>query len=138
VSQADVFTQEQTLKEEVLYTLNAGMWKGGIATLTPERFYRRTRGFAILPTALGLLGRLINQAFPWKVEIDIPLASISVIGRGKMGLKTDVLYIETMDSKPYQFTPNYQPWLAALQDALQTYSHATLVQSGDERWSVQR
>jgi hypothetical protein len=55
-----------------------------------------------------------------------------------MGLKTDVLYIETVDSKPYQFTPNYQPWLAALQDALQTHRHATLVQSGDERWSVQR
>jgi hypothetical protein len=138
VTQTDVNTQQQVLKEGAVYTLKGGIWKGGIATLTTERFYRKVRGSALLSYSFGLLGRLINQAFPWRVEIDIPLSSITVIGRGKMGLKKDVLYIETVDGKSYQFMPDYQIWLSALQNALQTYNHATLTQSADERWTVQR
>ena len=53
-----------------------------------------------------------------------------------MGLKKDVLYIGTADGKSYEFTPNYDFWLAGLKEALEGQG-ATLVQSSDERWSVQ-
>ena len=130
--------QGEVLQQGPLSTLNMGMWKQGVAVLTTERFYRKTRGLAILSTSLGLLGRLINQLFPEKNDIDISLASITIIGRGKLGLLKDVLYIETAEGKSYQLTPGYEPWLAALKDALQSHTHATFVQSGNDRWTVQR
>lgn len=106
--------------------------------LTSERFYRKTKGSAILSTSLGLLGSLINQLFPEKYDIDIPLTSITVIGRGKLGLLKDVLYIETEGGKSYQLTPGYELWVAALKDALESHTHATLTQSDNDRWTVQR
>jgi hypothetical protein len=129
--------QEQVLQQGSLSTLHAGMWKQGVAVLTPERFYRKTKGFAILTLSLGLLGRLINQLFPEKIDMDIPLTSITLIGRGKLGLLKDVLYIEIVGGKSYQLTPGYEPWMTALKDALQSHTHATLAQSGDDRWTVQ-
>lgn len=84
-----------------------------------------------------MLGALINQLLPAKTDIDIPLDTISEIGRGKMGLKKDVLYIGTGDGQPYQLTPNYEVWCAALKSALARQG-ATLVQSGNERWHIQR
>ncbi len=42
-----------------------------------------------------------------------------------------------MDGRSYQLTPNYDFWIAGLKDALEGQS-ATLVQSSNERWSVQR
>lgn len=137
MTQTETSPQEQVLQQGSLSTLQAGMWKRGVAVLTTERFYRKTKGFAILSLSLGLLGRLINQLFPEKNDIDIPLASITLIGRGKLGLLKDVLYIETVDGKSYQLTPGYESWLTALRDALQSHTHATLAQSGDDRWTVQ-
>ena len=137
MTQTDTSAQTQVLQSGALLTLKAGIWTRGEAALTTERFFRRTRGSGFLYSYFGLLGALINNMFPAKTDIDIPLTSIAVIGRGKMGLKKDVLYIETMEGKSYQLTPNYDFWIAGLKDALQRQG-ATLVQNGEERWSVQR
>lgn len=129
---------EQMLKQGSVLTLRGGMWKAGIATLSSERFSRQTKGYAIFNNTLGLLGAGINQLFPLRTDVDIPLTSITAIGRGKMGLLKDVLYIGTADGKSYNFkTADYQLWIAALTEALQTHRKATVAQSGDERWSVQ-
>lgn len=136
MAQIDNSRPTSTLKQGILLTLKGGLWVRGEAFITTERFYRRVQGSPLLPTAFGLLGRLINQAFPWKTDIDIPLASITVIGRGKMGLKKDVLHIETTENKKYDLMPNYAFWIAGLKDALQRQG-ATLVQTGEETWSVQ-
>ncbi len=137
MAQTDVSTSGQVLLQGTLLTLKSGVWVKGQTVLTTERFYRQVKGSPLLYNFFGLLGNVINNMFPAKTEIDIPLSSISEIGRGKMGMKKDVLYIGTVDGKSYQFTPNYDFWLTGLKDALQRQG-ATLVQSADERWKVQR
>ncbi len=137
MAQTDVSTSGQVLLQGTLLTLKSGVWVKGQTVLTTERFYRQVKGSPLLYNFFGLLGNMINNMFPAKTEIDIPLSSISEIGRGKMGMKKDVLYIGTVDGKSYQFTPNYDFWLTGLKDALQRQG-ATLVQSADERWKVQR
>jgi hypothetical protein len=137
MTQTDVSAQGQVLRQGTLLTLKAGIWVKGQTVLTTERFYRQVKGSPFLYNFLGLLGNMINNMFPAKTDIDIQLTSITEIGRGKMGLKKDVLYIGTMDGKSYQFTPNYDSWIAGLKGALESQG-ATLVQSADERWSVQR
>lgn len=137
MAQTDVSTQDQVLRQGMLLTLKAGIWVKGQTVLTTERFYRQVKGTPFLYNFFGLLGNMLNNMFPAKTDIDIQLASITEIGRGKMGLKKDVLYIGTMDGKSYQFTPNYDSWIAGLKGALESQG-ATLVQSTDERWNVQR
>lgn len=137
VAQTDASTQGQILQQGTLLTLKAGIWVKGQAVLTTERFYRQVKGSPFLYNFFGLLGDMINNMLPAKTDIDIQLRSITEIGRGKMGLKKDVLYIGTMDGKSYQFTPNYDFWVAGLKDALEGQG-TILVQSADERWSVQR
>ena len=137
MSQTDNATQSQILQQGTLLTLKAGFWVTGQAVLTTERFYRQVKGSPFLYNFFGLLGSIINNMFPTKTDIDIQLTSITEIGRGKMGLKKDVLYIGTMDGKSYQLTPDYDFWIAGLKDALERQG-ATLVQSANERWSVQR
>jgi hypothetical protein len=137
MTQSDTVSKTPILKEGALLTLKGGIWSRGEAFLTTERFYRRVRGSALLSFSLGVVGALINQAFPWRTDIDIPLASITVIGRGRMGLKKDVIHIETAESKKYDLTPNYDFWFSGLKDALQQQG-ATLAQTADETWSVQR
>lgn len=89
--------QSQILQKGTLFTLKGGFWKKGDAVLTTERFTRTVRGSVLIFNTLGVLGALINQLLPAKTDIDIPLYAISEIGRGKMGLKKDVLYIGTVD-----------------------------------------
>lgn len=137
MAQTDVSGQVQVLQTGTLLTLKGGMWKRGEAVLTNERFFRKVRGTALLPYLFGALGALINTAFPVKNDIDIPLTSITVIGRGKMGLKKDVLYIQTADGKSYQLTPNSDFWINGLKQALESQG-ATLTQNADERWTVSR
>jgi hypothetical protein len=137
MAQIDTAPQGQVLQSGALATLKAGIWTRGEVVLTTERFYRKVRGFGFLYSFFGLLGALINSALPEKTDIDIPLNTISEIGRGKMGLKKDVLYIGTVDGKSYQLMPNYDYWIAGLKGALQSQG-ATLSQNGDERWTVQR
>lgn len=137
MAQADISTQEQVLRRGTLLTLKAGIWVRGEVVLTPTNFSREVKGTPFLYNFFGLLGSLINNMFPAKTDIDIPLSTITAIGRGKMGLKKDVLAIEVADGKSYQFTPNYQSWCTALKSALESQG-ATLIQAGDERWSVQR
>ncbi|HEU5380573.1 MAG TPA: hypothetical protein VFV38_34550 [Ktedonobacteraceae bacterium] len=137
MTQTDISPQAQVLQQGTLLTLKAGIWTRGEAVLTTEHFYRMVKGSAFLYNFFGLLGSLINNMFPAKKDIDIPLTTITVIGRGKIGLKKDVLYIETADTKSYQLTPNYDSWFNALSSALKAQG-ATLTQNGDNRWSVQR
>jgi hypothetical protein len=113
------------------------MWIRGVGVLTTERFTRIVQGSPILYNYFGILGALINNTLPKKVDIDIPLAAIAVIGRGKLGLLKDVLYIETVEGKSYQLTPKYDYWFNGLKGVLGEQG-ATLVQSGDDRWTVQR
>jgi hypothetical protein len=135
--QTDASTQGQILLQGKLLTLKAGIWVQGHAVITTERFYRQVKGSPFLYNFFGLLGAMINNLFPVKTDIDIQLTSITEIGRGKMGMKKDVLYIGTMDGKSYNFTPNYDFWITGLKEALESQG-ATLVQRADERWSVQR
>ena len=137
MAQTDVSTQDQVLRQGMLLTLKAGIWVKGQTVLTTERFYRQVKGTPFLYNFFGLLGNMLNNMFPAKTDIDIQLTSITEIGRGKLGLKKDVLYIGTLDGKSYQFTPNYDSWIAGLKGALESQG-ATLVQSTDERWNVQR
>ena len=137
MAQTDVSSQAQSLQTGTLLTLKGGLWKRGEAALTTERFSRKVRGSALLSYSFGALGVLINSLFPAKTDIDIPLTSITVIGRGKMGLKKDVLFIETADGKSYQLTPNYDYWFTGLKQALESQG-ATLTQSTDERWTISR
>ena len=137
MAQTDVLTQGQILRQGTLLTLKAGIWVQGHTMLTTERFYRQVKGSPILYNFFGVLGSLINNMLPAKTDIDIPLSMITEIGRGKMGMKKDVLYIGTMDGKSYQLTPHYDFWIAGLKEALESQG-ATLVQSANERWSVQR
>jgi len=130
MSQTDISTQDQILQQGALHTLKAGFWVTGQAVLTTERFYRQVKGSFLLYNFFGLLGSVINNLFPTRTDIDIPLTSITEIGRGKMGLKKDVLYIGTMDGKSYRLTPNYDFWIAGLKEALERQG-ATLVQSTD-------
>jgi hypothetical protein len=48
-----------------------------------------------------------------------------------------VLYIGTMDGKSYNLTPKYEAWIVGLKSALEAQG-ATLAQTAEERWSVQR
>jgi hypothetical protein len=138
MAQTNVSTSEQIVLQGGLLTLsNIGIWTKGQAVLTTERFYRQVKGIPILYNAFGLLGDLINELFPAKTDIDIPLTTITEIGRGKMGLKKDVLYIGTMDGKSYNLTPKYEAWIVGLKSALEGQG-ATLTQIAEERWSVQR
>jgi len=137
MAQTDVSTQDQVLRQGMLLTLKAGIWVKGQTVLTTERFYRQVKGTPFLYNFFGLLGNMLNNMFPAKTDIDIQLTSITEIGRGKLGLKKDVLYIGTLDGKSYQFTPNYDSWITELKGALESQG-ATLVQSTDERWNVQR
>lgn len=141
MAQNDVVTQEQILLKGPLHSIKAGIWVVGVGTLTTEQFYRQTQGSSLLTMAFGLLGRLINGFFPVKKDIEIPLSSITGIGRGSMGLKKNVVLIETADGKSYSLTsnlskPDYQEWLNAFHNALQTHNHATLTQDKDEHWVV--
>jgi hypothetical protein len=136
MAKIDVAANEQVLMQAPLATLHAGLWQNGTGVLTTERFMRRSQGYKIL-SAFGVIGTLINQALPpGPVDIDIPLSSITTIGRGKLGLLKDVLLIVTSEGKTYQLTPRYESWIAPLQNALQQYSHATLVPDGAEKWQV--
>jgi hypothetical protein len=138
MAQTNVSPSEQIVLQGGLLTLsNIGIWTNGQAVLTTERFYRKVQGSPILYNFFGLLGTLINSMFPEKIDIDIPLTSITEIGRGKMGLKKDVLYIGMMDGKSYNLTPKYDAWIVGFRSALEGQG-ATLVQIADERWSVQR
>lgn len=138
MAQSDVSAPEQIVLQGGLLTLsNIGIWTNGQAVLTTERFYRKVQGSPILYNFLGLLGTLINSMLPAKIDIDIPLTTITEIGRGKMGLKKDVLYIGTMDGKSYNLTPKYEAWIVGLRSALEGQG-ATLTQIAEERWSVQR
>lgn len=133
----DVSPQGQVLQQGTLRTRKGTMWTTGQAVLTTQSFSRRVKGTPILYNYFGLLGALINNLFPTRTDIDIQLTSITEIGRGKWGLSKDVLYIGTMDGKSYNLAPNYDIWITALKEALQNQG-ATLVQSANERWNVQR
>lgn len=137
MAQTDVSAQEQVLRQGTLLTLKAGIWVKGQAVLTSKRFYRQVKGSPLLYNFLGVLGDVINNMLPAKTDIDVQLTSITEIGRGKMGMKKDVLYIGTADGKSYQLTPNYDFWLVGLKDALESQG-AQLVPGTDERWRVQR
>jgi hypothetical protein len=138
MAQSDVSAPEQMVLQGGLATLsNIGIWTTGQAVLTTERFYRKVQGPPFLYNFFGLLGQFISGMFPEKIDIDIPLTTITEIGRGKMGLKKDVLYIGTMDGKSYNLMPKYEAWIAGLKSVLEGQG-ATLTQIADERWSVQR
>jgi hypothetical protein len=138
MAQANVSAPGQTIVQEgTLQTLTWGVWQGGRGVLTTEHFYFLVKGYGLF-NYFGLLGRAINLIFPERTKNEIPLSSITAVGRGKMGLLKDVLRIETADGKKYQFSPDYQFWLEGLKNTLQTKAGVVLVQSGEERWERSR
>jgi hypothetical protein len=129
--------QEQRLLDGKVRTRSGLFLDQGQAILTSQRFYFQARIGAWL-RIFGLLGTLVKGALPVKVKVDIPLSSIAAIGRGRMGLASDVFFIETLAGKKYQFYLEHQLWLDALKDILQKQAGTTLVQTSQESWKVQR
>jgi hypothetical protein len=158
---------EQILKQKSVRTLKGRLLQMGRGTLTNQRFVRQTQGFpgdvmlfgilcvlgwlttltgqalivrlivsSVLP--LFCVGMLITRAFGGKVDIDLPLASITTLTHGKYGLNNNVFVIGTTDGQSYTLLAKFDPWFTAFCDALQTYTGATLVQTGEKQWAVQR
>lgn len=132
-----VTAQQQIVKEGKLQTREGAVWNQGLGIITPEYFYFQARGGSWLKL-FGLLGGLLRVVLPVKVKVSIPLASITAIGRGKIGLLRDVFFIETTEGKKYQFRLDYQSWLEVLTKALQNHTGATVIQNGEDRWTVLR
>lgn len=127
--------QQQTLKEGKLMARMGVAWDAGLGVITPGHFSFQAHGGTWL-SLFGLLGGLLRMALPVRVKVTVPLTSITAIGRGKIGLLRDVFFIEATDGKTYWFRLDYQPWLEALTNALQTHAKVTLTQKSDERWEV--
>jgi len=137
MAKTSIPAQKQILKEGKLQTRQGAIWDQGLGVITQEYFYFQARGGTGL-SIFGLLGTLLRMALPVKVKVSVPLTSITAIGRGRIGLVRDVFFIETIEEKKYQFRLNYQSWLEALTNALQTHTGATLTQNGEDRWTVLR
>lgn len=129
--------QEPIVREGKVRTRPGIFVDQGQGILTPQRFYFQARAGVWLGL-FGLLGILVRAALPMKVKVDIPLSSITAIGRGRMGMRHNVFFIETREGKKYQFLFEYQLWLDALKDTLQKQTGTMLVQTDQERWEVQR
>lgn len=136
MAKTSIPVQEQILREGKLLSRQGAVWDSGLGVITPGYFYFRARGGTWL-RLFGLLGGLLRVALPVKVKISIPLASITAMGRGKIGLLRDVFFIETMEGKKYWFRLDYQSWLEVLTNALQTCTGATLTRNGEDCWKVQ-
>ena len=110
----------------------------GRGTLTNQRFVRQAQGLPIVSMMFGALGVLITRALRGKVDIDLPLSSITKLTRGKYRLSKNVLIIETTDGQSYMLLAKFDPWFTAFRDVLQTRAGTTFVQTSDQQWAVQR
>lgn len=128
--------QEQVLKEGTIQTRNGVIWDQGQGIITPQHFYFQARVGAWLGL-FGFLGGLVRMSLPIKVKVYVPLASVTAIGRGRIGLIRDVFFMETREGKKYQFCSESQSWIDALRDVLQRQG-GTLTQNDKERWEIQR
>jgi hypothetical protein len=129
--------QEQIIREGKVQTRPNFIWDQGQGILTAQRFYFQARVGAWLHF-FGLLGLLVRRTLPVKVKIVIPLSSITAIGHGRIALTRNVFFMETREGKKYQFRSEYQLWLDVLKDTLQKQTGTMLIQTGQERWEVQR
>lgn len=137
MSRTSTTIQEQIVREGKLQARFGMVLDQGKGVLTPQHFYYQTRA-ALWLRFFGFVGVMVRNAFQLKVKIDIPLSSITAIGRGRLGMSRNVFFIETVEGKKYQFGLDYQFWLDALKDVLQKQAGTVLVQSNPECWTVQR
>lgn len=129
---------EQILKQGTVDSLKGAMMQMGRGTLTNQRFVRQAQGWPGASSMFGLIGVLIARALKGKVDIEFPLTSITTLARGKFGLNKNILVIGTADGQSYMLLAKFDLWFAAFRDALQMHTGATLVQTGDQEWTVQR
>ncbi len=100
--------------------------------LTDRRFLHTNdmRGLA----AGGLVGALIKG----KVDIEIPLGSITRISRDRHGRADSVLKIETVHGQEYRLMPDFDDGLRAFGDALATHHGVKLVERAPGEWTADR
>lgn len=84
----------------------------GVLTLTDQRlvFSQRNAVFA----AFGLIGALLGMLSKGKDVVDLPLGQIAGFSRGKYGINTNVVVIETRDGQTHRFGAKFDDWAAVL------------------------
>lgn len=125
---------EQVLKEGSVGYLKSkiNMAPGG-GFLTDRRFIHTNRARAM--AAGGLLGALMMKG---KVDVDVPLGSITAITRDTHGRNQSVLKIESAGGQEYRLVADFDEWFQAFGHALITYHGIKLVEYQPGRWTAER
>lgn len=96
-------------------------------------FYKRSKFFLLF----GLLGALLSRKSAGKRALDLPLASITTLARGKHGFNKKILDLTTADGKTTRFMlDRFDDFTARLRDELART--AKLESTGPEQWTVRR
>ena len=83
-------------------------------------------------------GGLVGSLLKGKVDIEIPLGSITRISRAKHGRNESVLAVETADGHEYRLLPSFDEWLQAFADVLGVHHGTKLVEMAPGEWTAQR
>jgi hypothetical protein len=131
--------QAMTTTEPVLFESNGGRFQGklrmfmGRFELTASRivFYQRSIWWQMF----GLIGALLGRRSAGKRVLDIELATIASLARGKFGLNKKILDITRTDGSEVRIAiDKYDAFTARLREELG--KRGRLVEAGDERWQV--
>ena len=123
----------------VLATSSGGLFRGKFRMrfaridLTTDRLqiHERNRWLA----SMGLLGFLLARWLAPKLVVDLPLAQIATLARGKFGLNKKILDLTATDGASYRLTiTDYDAFTARLRE--QIALQARLLDDGEERWRV--
>lgn len=130
-----LYAGEVLLKEQDAGVKEPGknLYYRGRIFLTSQRFVSHKRSIWIQ----AIFGLFLAYAFKGRFNFDIPLTSVRTITRkGMIGGATFIL--GTVDGKEYVIAAPFKNWFPAFRDALATYHQSQLVDTGNDRWAVQR
>lgn len=96
-------------------------------------FYKRSKFFLLF----GLLGALLARKSPGKRALDLPLATITGVARGKHGFNKKVLDVTTASGATTRFmVDRFDDFLARLREELARTGRVEA--TGEESWTVRR
>lgn len=128
MAKIDLNPGETILKEGTVATIERGfMLRTGTGFLTDQRFVRYRSGVPFW------LAGLLSLLFGGKIDIEIPLASIRSLARGKFGRNTNVLVIATAEGQEHTLQLGFDEWLTAFRDVLGRGGRR-LTEDGEGRW----